>query len=141
MIVGIVGGLVLLLCIAVVVAVAHDRGPGPADVAVAYEIAWDRLDFEALWSLSGRELRDGLDRRRYVDAKRAAYRDRAELGGLGARVTVEEAAETASLAVVTTRTETRDRTVLRNRVVMARRNGAWVVTGYGLAPVGDGPMD
>ena len=58
-IIAIVGTIILVLMIAVVVAIARDRGPGPGDVAVAYELAWDRLDFESLFTLSG----DGAARR------------------------------------------------------------------------------
>ena len=54
MIFAVVIALVLLLCLAVVVAIAKDRGPGPEDVAVSYEMAWDRFDFDVLWTLSGR---------------------------------------------------------------------------------------
>ena len=73
MIFAVVITLVLLLCLAVVIAIAKDRGPGPEDVAVSYEMAWDRFDFDVLWTLSGTELRDGLDRHEFVDVKRAAY--------------------------------------------------------------------
>ena len=44
MLTAIVGTILLLLCVAVVVGVAKDRGPRPDDVAVSYEHAWDRLD-------------------------------------------------------------------------------------------------
>ena len=46
MLVAIVGAVLLVLCLAVVVAVAKDTGPRPDDVAVSYEHAWDRLDFD-----------------------------------------------------------------------------------------------
>ena len=73
MITAVVGIVILALTIAVVVVIAKDRGPGPGEVAVAYELAWDRLDFESLFTLSGLELRDGLDRRGFIAAKRTAY--------------------------------------------------------------------
>ena len=88
MIFAVVIALVLLLCFALVVAVAKDRGPGPDDVAVSYEMAWDRFYFDVLWTLSGVELRDGLDRRDFVAAKRAAYANQRALSELGADVTI-----------------------------------------------------
>ena len=70
--------LVLLVFVMVVggwlvVAVAKAGTPSPADTAVAYEHAWDRLDFSTLWSLSGPNLRDGRTRDQFVRDKRAAY--------------------------------------------------------------------
>jgi hypothetical protein len=72
-VIAIVSVSVLVLIGAVVVAVAKDPGPGPEDVAIAYERAWDRLDFDTLYTLAGRELRDGLERSQYIAAKHAAY--------------------------------------------------------------------
>ncbi len=37
---------VFALVIALIVLFARDRGPAPADIAVSYELAWDRLDFD-----------------------------------------------------------------------------------------------
>jgi hypothetical protein len=129
--------LVVLLCFAVVVAIAKDRGPGPIDVAVSYEMAWDRFDFDVLWTLSGDELRDGLDRRDFVEAKRAAYANQRALSELGAGVTVEDSAVRGVAAVVTTCVALRDGTAVRNRVQLARRTGRWQVVAYHLATDAD----
>ena len=102
MITAVVGITVLALTIAVVVVIAKDRGPGPGDVAVAYELAWDRLDFESLYTLSGLELRDGLDRRGFVAAKRTAYEQQRDLGGLVERVGVDQVANSRDAAVAIT---------------------------------------
>ena len=64
----------LLMSTWVIVAVAKAGAPSPADTAVAYEHAWDRLDFSTLWNLSGPNLRDGRTRDQYVRDKVAAYR-------------------------------------------------------------------
>ncbi len=56
-----------------IVAVGKAGAPGPADTAVAYEHAWDRLDFATLWNLSGPNLRDGRTRDQFVRDKLAAY--------------------------------------------------------------------
>ena len=64
---------VVALVLALVVAVGLEPGPSPGEVAVSYELAWDRLDFDALWSLSGDELRDGRSRREFMTDKREAY--------------------------------------------------------------------
>jgi hypothetical protein len=127
---------ILALCIALVVALARDRGPGAADTAVAYELAWDRLDFDAVWVLSGRELRDGLDRHGFVAAKRAAYEQQRALSGLAEHVGVDEITTTSrgDAALVTTRVELRDGTVVHNVVQLARRSSRWQVVAYRLAP-------
>jgi hypothetical protein len=136
----VVGVIVLALAFAVVVMIAKDRGPGPGEVAVAYELAWDRLDFESLYTLSGLELRDGLDRHKFISAKRSAYRDRHDLGGLVERVGVDQMANSRGAAVAITEVELNDHAVVHNRVEMARRNGRWLVVDYQLEPAaGDAP--
>ncbi|MEX1009173.1 MAG: hypothetical protein WD271_15215 [Acidimicrobiia bacterium] len=136
MIIGIVLGAVIALCIALVVAVARDKGPGPGDVAVSYEYAWDRLDFDVLWTLSAKELRDGLDRKQFVAAKRAAYEQQPTLRGLVAHVGVDDASVTTSgdAALVNTSVDLRDDTTVHNVVQLARRNSRWQVVAYRLAP-------
>jgi len=130
----VVGVVILALAFSVVVAIARDRGPSADDVAVAYELAWDRLDFESVFTLSGGELRDGLDRRGFVTAKRAAYEQRASLGGLVERVGVDQVATVEDAAIVITRVELRDGTVVHNRVELARRSARWQVVAYRLEP-------
>ena len=134
MITVVVGIVVVALIIAVVVVIAKDRGPGPGEVAVAYELAWDHLDFESLFTLSGPELRDGLDRRGFIAAKRTAYAQQHELGGLVERVGVEQVASSRDLAAAITTVELHDGAVVHNRVNMARRNGRWLVVAYQLEP-------
>jgi hypothetical protein len=128
----VVGIAILFLVIALVVAFVRDPGPAPADVALAYEGAWDRLDFDALWDLSGDELRDGLARRDFVTAKKAAYAQQSELGGLARDVVIESAQERRSVAAVCTRVELRDGGAARNEIDLAKRVGRWVVVGYEL---------
>jgi hypothetical protein len=130
----VVGIAALALMIAVIVVIAKDRGPGPDEVAVAYELAWDRLDFESLFTLSGSELRDGLDRRGFIAAKRTAYQQQHQLGGLVERVGVDQVANNRDAAVVITTIELHDHAVAHNRVEMARRNGRWQVVAYRLEP-------
>ena len=135
MIVVVVAGvLVLVLALSVVVVIAKDRGPGPGEVAVAYELAWDRLDFESLFTLSGLELRDGLDRRDFIAAKRSAYAQQHALGKLVERVGVDEVANIRDAAVAITAVELHDGSEVHNRVEMARRNGRWQVVAYQLEP-------
>ena len=38
----------LVLLVLMWVAIANEPGPGPADVAIGYERAWDELDFGLL---------------------------------------------------------------------------------------------
>jgi hypothetical protein len=133
-IIAIVGTIILVLMIAVVVAIARDRGPGPGDVAVAYELAWDRLDFESLFTLSGTELRDGLDRGGFVAAKRSAYDQQPGLGGLAERVGIDQVVSVGDAAVAITTVELHDQSVVHNRVELARRNARWQVVAYRLEP-------
>jgi hypothetical protein len=67
------------LVVALVVAVAIERGPTPGDVALAYELEWDRLDFTSLWTLSSPGLRDGRSRSDFVHDKEGAYRNQPRL--------------------------------------------------------------
>jgi len=129
---GIVVGLVLALCVTLVVVIAKDPGPTPADVAVSYELAWDRLDFDVLWTLSGKELHDGLDRKQFVAAKRAAYANQRALGQLVADVVVDASAQRGESAVVTTQVNLRDGNTVHNRLRMARRSRRWIVVSYDL---------
>ncbi len=139
MITAVVGIIVVALAIAVVVVIAKDRAdPSPGEVAVAYELAWDHLDFESLYTLSGAELRDGLDRRDFIAAKRTAYAEQHDLGGLVERVGVDQVATSRELAVAITTVELHDRAVVHNRVDMARRNGRWQVVAYRLEPSAEG---
>jgi hypothetical protein len=133
-IVGIVIGAVVVLCFALVVLVARDRGPDAAEVAVSYELAWDRLDFDALWTLSAAELRDGLDRRQFVAAKRAAYELQHALRGLVEHVGIDDVTVTGNgdTAFAATRIDLRDGTTVHNLVQLVRRNARWQVTVYQL---------
>ena len=137
MITAIVGTVIVLLCFTVVIAVARDRGPQPSDVAIAYELAWDRLDFESLWSMSGAELRDGRDRRDFVVTKRAAYERQPGLGSLAENVFIDDLAVVGDTAVVSTTVALRDGTTVHNEVGLARRSGRWLVVAYQLAPEED----
>jgi hypothetical protein len=132
----VVAVLVVALIVASGIAISRDPGPTPADVALGYELAWDRLDFETLWVLSTSELRDGRTREDFVAAKRAAYRDQPGLRRLARHVVVEEATAGPHVAVVITSVELRDGSSLRDELKLVRRAGRWQVLSYGLrAPV------
>jgi hypothetical protein len=125
---------VIALVLALVVAVGLEPGPSPGEVAVSYELAWDRLDFDALWSLSGDELRDGRSRREFMTDKREAYAGQRELAGLAQDVQLDEVLRGSELAAVRTRVVLQDGTTVRNQVQLALREGTWKVTGYHLEP-------
>jgi hypothetical protein len=124
---------VLLLVVSVVIAVAVDRGPSIGDVALGYEQAWDRLDFDALWTLAGVELRDGLNHADYIRVKSAAYAGRAELRNLASTISVEGLVKGTGYAAARTRVTLPDGSAVRNDIELARRSGTWVVVGYRLA--------
>lgn len=123
-------GAVAVLVGILFVAVGREDGPEPADVAVAYEMAWDRLDFDTLFDLSGVELRDGAKRPGFVATKRAAYTG-VKRGRLAARIAVENVVAAPDTALVVTNVCTNDGAV-RNNVLMERRAGRWYVVAYSL---------
>jgi hypothetical protein len=129
--------LIFVLLVVMWVAVAREPGPGPADVALAYERAWDELDFDLLYDLSGEELRDGMRRDRFVAAKRTAYAGAKNGSRLGANVRVETAIAGNQTALVVTSVEANGVGV-RNNVMLERRSNGWVVVGYGLRPDTEG---
>lgn len=125
-------GVVALLVGFLFIAVGKEDGPEPADVALAYEMAWDRLDFDTLFDLSGTELRDGAKRPGFVSTKRAAYAG-VQRGRLAARIAVENVVVAPDTALVVTNVFTDDGAV-RNNVLMERRSGRWYVVAYSLRP-------
>jgi hypothetical protein len=135
----VVGVVIVGLCAVLVAMVTVDPGPSPVDVALAYEQAWDNLDFESLWSLSGDELRDGLSRPEFVAAKRAAYERQTGLRALVDRVVADAVSEGRGFAVVHTRVELRDGGSAADALQLAKRGGRWLVVAYELQPDGAGP--
>jgi hypothetical protein len=121
-----------VLLLALVLAVAHDPGPSPIDVAFSYELAWDHFDFASLWALSGDELRDGLGRKEFVAAKTAAYAGRHGLGNLTRNVAIEDVDVRGTTAIVRTRTDLHDGGVAHNEVHLAKRASRWLVVDYRL---------
>lgn len=126
--------LVIALAIALVVAVARDPGPAPTEVAMAFEHAWDLLDFDVVYRLSGPELHDGMRKAEFVAAKRTAYQQAPRLGRLVSEVAAESERTEGDAAVVVTRLALRDGSVVHNEVRLVRRSRAWQVVGYELRP-------
>jgi hypothetical protein len=129
---------VVTLVLALVVVVGLEPGPSPGDVAISYELAWDRLDFDALWAMSGEELRDGRSRHDFIDDKREAYAGQRQLAGLARDVKLDEVLKGSELAAVRTRVILQDGSTVRNQVQLALREGTWKVIGYHLEPDGSG---
>ncbi len=126
--------LVVGLAIALVVAVAKDPGPQPVEIALAYEHAWDLLDFDVVYRLSGRELHDGLNKADYIEAKRAAYADGSALRHLIEHTVAESERHEGDAATVVTRLTLRDGSEIQHEVRMLRRARAWEVVAYELRP-------
>jgi hypothetical protein len=134
MVIALVAVILGALCVALVVLVVVVPGPSPAEVALAYEEAWDHLDFEALWALSGDELRDGLDRVPFITAKRDAYEQHQALRGIARDVAVDAVSEGQGFAVVHTHVELRDGGHAVDALQLAKRGGRWLVIAYELEP-------
>jgi hypothetical protein len=129
----VVGILIGGLGIYLLVALALQPNSGPEEVAVAYELAWDRLDFERLWELSGDGLRDGRTREAFLADKQAAYADRAAgLTGLVRRATVESLEVDKGHAIARTELDLSDDTMFRNELYLKRNGGNWKVEVYRL---------
>ena len=114
-----------------VVAVAKAGAPGPADTAVAYEHAWDHLDFSTLWNLSGPNLRDGRTRDQFVRDKVAAYRAEGHgLAGLVRSVRPERVDVNGPVARVLARLELHSGESVVDELLLERIGPAWHVTAY-----------
>lgn len=124
---------VALLLVFMWISVGREPGPGPSDVAIAYERAWDELDFDLLYDLSGAELRDGLRRDQFVAAKRAAYAHGDRNTRIGARIEVETSVAGHQSALVVTKVVA-DGGAVRNNVMLDHTSNGWVVVGYSLRP-------
>ena len=123
----------LVLCVALVVLVARQAGPGPSDVAVAYEYAWDRLDFTTVWNLAGPRMRDGRTRAEFVRDKQSAYAAEGQLAGLVRSVRPEKVDVNGPVARVLTRLELADGKSVLDEVLLERVGPTWHVASYSLA--------
>ena len=113
------------------VAVGKSGGPGPADTAVAYEHAWDRLDFATLWNLSGPNLRDGRTKDQFVRDKAAAYSGEDQgLAGLVRSVEPERVDVNGPVARVLARLELHSGETVLDELLLERIGPAWHVTAY-----------
>lgn len=66
MVIGIVITLVVLLAFAVIVGVAREPGPDPADVAIGYARALGAGDFDAVYRMIDPELLEGRNRPQWI---------------------------------------------------------------------------
>lgn len=121
----------LVTATSVVIAVAKMSTQSPADTAVAYEHAWDRLDFSTLWSLSGPNLRDGRTKDQFVRDKLAAYQGESHgLAGLVRSVKPEKVDVNGPVARVLARLELHTGESVVDEMLLERIGPAWHVTAY-----------
>lgn len=114
-----------------IIAVAKAGSPGPGDTAVAYEYAWDHLDFSTLWNLSGPNLRDGRTRDQFVRDKLVAYQGESHtLAGLVRSVEPERVDVNGPVARVLTRLELHSGDSVVDELLLERIGPAWHVTAY-----------
>lgn len=103
---------------------------GPSETAVAYEHAWDRLDFSTLWNLSSPLLRDGRTRDQFVRDKREAYQGEVHLAGLVKTVRTVMVDTSGPVARVHTRLDLADGSVVTDEILLERTGAGWQVTAY-----------
>lgn len=125
----VIAGLLLFMWISV----GREPGPGPSDVAIAYERAWADLDFGLLYDLSGAQLRDGLRRDQFMAAKYSAYARADRTAPIGARIGVETSVAGNQTALVVTKVVAGGGAV-RNNVMLDHTSNGWLVIGYSLRP-------
>jgi hypothetical protein len=130
-------GLTAVAVVVLWVAVAREPGPAPDDSAIAYEQAWNRLDFSTLYDLSGDELRDGLRRAEFVAHKRELLATATATATPAPRgavpVSIDQVATSGDAAHVVTVVGGDDTGgAVRNDLKLRRRDGRWVVTAYSL---------
>jgi hypothetical protein len=118
--------LVLALVLAVIIGIARDPGPAPADVAIGFELAWDRLDFSAVYQMMSDELRENLTRQEFVAAQSTAVAAGARVGHRVAHVSVETVEEGKGTSVVVTRLNLHDGDEIRHELGLVHRD-SWVV--------------
>ena len=124
-------GIVVVLLFFMWISIGREPGPGPADTAIAYETAWDELDFDLLYSLSGPELRDGLRRDQFIAVKRRAYATADRSSTIGAQIAVETSIIGNQTALVVTRVAA-DGGAVRNNVMLDHTANGWLVVSYSL---------
>lgn len=130
--------LVVLLVVAVIVGAAKDPGPVPIEIALGYEHAWQLLDFDVLYRLSGPEMHDGLNKADWIAAQRAAYANGSAISHLVEAVAAESEIRKDDAAVVTTRLTLSDGSIVHNEVRLLRRSRAWDVVAYEPLPANAG---
>jgi hypothetical protein len=124
---------VLVASVGLLAAFARGSDPGPAETAVAYERAWDRLDFATLWDLSSPRLRDGRTRSQFVRDKEAAYKPEPGLANLIVSVRPERVDVSGPTARVLTRLELRDGHRIVDEMLLERAGSVWQVAAYHVA--------
>ncbi len=127
---------IAVLAVVMLVFVGTERGPQPADVAIAYERAWQRHDWSTLFDLSAKEMRDGLARDQFVSAKRKSVTKSLSDEDAVVDVTIDEVVAASDAASVITRLVAQSGSAVRSRVLCERRNGRWQVVAHNLVNEG-----
>jgi hypothetical protein len=125
-------GVLLAIAVVLLVGIARGGSPPPGEVAIAYELAWDRFEFDVVWDLSGPLMRDGRTRIEFATDKRAAYAAHPELRGLVADVAVRHVEVEDDHARVTTALALVAGGELVDELLLRRHDDTWRVEGYHL---------
>ena len=129
------GSFVLVVSLVLIVLFSTPGNPrvAAADTAVAYEHAWDRLDFATLWNLSSPSLRDGRSQADFVRDKQAAYSRERSLARLVRAVHPEQVEVNGPLARVVTRLDLTDGHTVVDEMILERNGSTWQVAAYHIA--------
>jgi hypothetical protein len=125
-IIGVVITLVVLLAIAVIIGVARDPGPDPADVAIGYARALGAGDFDAVYRLIDSDLLDGRNRGQWIEEQAG----RPHLAFSPNAVRARDVAVGDGVATVTVTIDA-DRAVV---VELVRRQRVWAVVSFDGVP-------
>lgn len=130
----VVAVLIAGITLALLVILGVEPGIAPEDVVIAYETAYDHLDFDGMWTLSSATLRDGMGRREFARNQRAFFGAPPGSPARAATVEVESYERDGDTARARTCVHLLDGTALHNELNLLHVGDGWRVDSYLLTP-------
>lgn len=121
--------LALVFCVIALVVIGLDDGIPPDELALGYEYAWDRLDFDAIWAMSTPELRQDRSRDRFVADKRQAIKAGHPTGTLS-HVELSPVQQQRYRVLYRSTLHLIDGSTFNNEILVVRHPGSWLVAEY-----------